>query len=421
MKLLWLSHFIPYPPRGGSRQRSFNLIRHISRKYETYLLALNMQNESRERVTEFTSELKKHCAEVEIWDLPYAWRGVRWWAQLTLSPLSRYPYGCRALWSTELGRRWSATLGNHPEALLHFDSIDLALYLPPASGHRKVLNHHNCESAMAERRAQKEPNPIKKAYLWHQARKLRRLEESICHQFDVNLTVSELDTETLQERNPQARYHVVENGTDTDYFHPSDAPPEPNTIVFAGSLDWYPNVQGIHFFVRKVWPLLKSQIPRIRLYLVGQRPDHSLTLLPEYDPDIILVADPEDVRPWVWKASAVVCPILDGGGTRLKILDALAAGKAIVSTTIGCEGLLLKHGEHVLLADTPEDFAAEVARVIRDDTLRKSLGRNGRVFVESTYGWNVVCLRLVQAYESACALRSNGKEPRGSLKGSMSV
>ena len=159
MKLIWLSHFIPFPPRGGSRQRSFNLIRHISAKYETILIALNMQGETQERGAEWASELRKYCAEVEIWDPPYRWRGARWWAQLMLSPFYRHPYGSRALWSPELGRRWEGVLAKHPGALVHFDSIDLALYLPPAAGFRKVLNHHNCESAMAERRAEnREPH-----------------------------------------------------------------------------------------------------------------------------------------------------------------------------------------------------------------------------------------------------------------------
>ena len=398
MKLLWLSHFIPYPPRGGARQRSFNLIRHISRKYETHLLALNMQNESRARVAEFTSELKKHCAEVEIWDLPYAWRGARWWMQLALSPFYQHPYGCRALWSPELGRRWAAVLDKHPEALIHFDSIDLALYLPPAAQHRKVLNHHNCESAMAERRAQMEPNPLKKAYLWQQARKLRRLEETLCHQFDVNLTVSELDKQTLLARNPRAHCHVVENGTDTDYFRPSEAPPEANTIVFAGGLSWYPNVSGIQYFARDIWPLLKKQCPGIRWYLAGRSPAESVIRVAKSDPDIELIPDPEDIRPWIGKGAVFICPIIDGGGTRLKILDALAMGKAVVSTSIGIEGLDARPDVGVLVADKPQDFATEVARALANNELRQQLGRNGRALVERLYSWTVIGNHLDKAY-----------------------
>jgi glycosyltransferase involved in cell wall biosynthesis len=399
MKLLWLSHFIPYPPWGGSRQRSFNLIRYISQKYETHLFALNMQGETEERAAEYATELRKYCAEVEIWELPYRWRGARWWAQLAFSPFYRYHYGACALWSPELDARWRRVLQRHPGALLHFDSIDLARYVPAAAGFKKVLNHHNCESAMAARRAEKEPNPLKKAYLWGQARKLRRLEESLCREFDVNLAVCELDAQTLRERDPQAHFHIVENGTDTEYFHPSNAEPEPRTLVFAGGLSWYPNVTGIRFFVSKIWPLLKQRSPGIRLYLAGRSPAPEVVRLAKSDPAIVLIADPPDIRPWVWKAAVFVCPIIDGGGTRLKILDALAMGKAIVSTSIGAEGLDVKPGEHLLVADKPEDFAQQVRQALLDDSLRQRLAACGRALVEQLYSWEVIARHLGGAYQ----------------------
>ncbi|MBZ5515140.1 MAG: glycosyltransferase [Acidobacteriia bacterium] len=404
MKLVWLSHFIPFPPRGGSRQRSFNLIRHISRRYETHLVALNMQGETRERATEYASELRKYCVEVEIWDPPYRWRGARWWAQLALSPFYHHPYGGRALWSPALGRRWEGVLAGNPDALVHFDSIDLALYFPPAAGVRKVLNHHNCESAMSERRAAREPNPLKRVYLRQQARKLRRLEEETCHQFDINLTVSELDTRTLLQRNPQAHCHVVENGTDTEYFHPSGTAPEPNTLIFAGGLSWYPNVSGIQYFARDIWPLLKRQSPGIRWYLAGRSPAAAVIQVAKSGPDITLVPDPQDIRPWIWKAAVFVCPIIDGGGTRLKILDALAMGKAVVSTTIGAEGLDVTPGEHLLVADTPADFAGSVAQALADDNLRQRLAACGRALAERLYSWGMVSQHLEEAYR--CALDS---------------
>jgi len=403
MKLIWLSHFIPFPPRGGSSQRSFNLIRHVASKYETLLFAINLEGHSPQLVSEYSKELKKHCAEVEIWDPPYRWQGARWWAQLMLSPFYRHPHGSRALWSPELGRRWEGVLAQHPGALVHFDSIDLALYFPPARGFRKVLNHHNCESAMAERRAEKEPNPLKRAYLRQQARKLKRLEQEVCHQFDVNLTVSELDKRTLLERNPRAHCHVVENGTDTEYFHPSEVAPEPNTLIFAGSLDWYPNVAGIQYFVGEIWPILKQKCPGIRLYLAGRRPTPAIAQLAQSDPAIELIANPGDIRPWIWKGAVLVCPIIDGGGTRLKILDALAMGKAVVSTTVGCEGLRLENGKHVLIADTPEDLTFQIMRGLDDEGLRRELGANGRSLVEEFYGWEAIALHLLDAYECAAA------------------
>jgi glycosyltransferase involved in cell wall biosynthesis len=408
MKLVWLSHFIPFPPRGGSRQRSFNLIRHISAKYETHVVALNMQGETQERAAEYAIEFKKYCAQVKIWEPPFRWRGARWWGQLVLSPFYRHPYGSRALWSPELGRRWESVLAKHPGALVHFDSIDLALYFPPAAGFRKVLNHHNCESAMAERRAQREANSLKKAYLWHQARKLRRLEEQLCHHFDVNLTVSELDTQTLRERNPQAHCQVVENGTDTEYFHPSEVEPEPNTLIFAGSLDWYPNISGIQFFARDVWPHVQSQRPAVRLYLAGRKPAPWVVQWAAREPQVKLVADPEDIRPWVAHAAVFICPIVDGGGTRVKILDAMAMGKPVISTTVGCEGLEVWNGENIVIADAPLDFGAKTLQMLRDKGLRDLIAAQGRALVERMYSWDVIGERLHRVYESVVSQQACG-------------
>lgn len=402
MKLLWLSHFIPFPPRGGSFQRSFNLIRQISTKYETHLFALNMQGETKPRAEEYARELRKYCAEVQIWEPPYPWRGVRWWGQLAFSPLYKLHYGSHALWSPELGRRWASILAANPGALLHFDAIDLALYFPPAAHFKKVLNHHNCESAMAERRAEKETSLPRRLYMRQQAAKLKRLEQQACHQFNVNLTVSDLDTQTLQSRNPLAHCHVVENGTDTEFFHPSDAAVEPNSLIFAGSFNWYPNVSAVEFFVRGIWPKVKDRRPGVRLYLAGQKPSKSVLKLAESDPQITVVADPPDMRPWVARAAVFICPVVDGGGTRLKILDAMAMGKAVVSTTIGAEGLQVKHEESILLADDPDGFADATLRALENESLRAALSSAGRAVVERNYSWEILGERLRQVY--VCAL-----------------
>ena len=401
MKLLWLSPFIPYPPRGGSFQRSFGLIRYISCKYETHLVALNMQGATRDQASEFATELRRFCAQVEIWEPPYRWRGRRWWTSLVLSPLYREHYASHALWSSALGQRWQQIVAEHRGALIHFDSIDLAKYFPPTAKRRKVLNHHNCESVMAERRARNEMNPIKRLYLKHQASKLRQLEKRLCHQFDVNLTVSDLDTQSLQSRNPRAHCHVVENATDTDYFTPSGVNPEANSLVFAASLRWYPNVSGILHFGREIWPLIKRQCPEVRLYLAGRQPCPPILQWARQDPSITVIPDPDDVRPWLARGAVFICPIIDGGGTRLKILDALASGKAVVSTTIGSEGLKLRQGDHLLVADRPQDFADQVLRLLSDHDLRHALGSTGREFVVQNYSWDVVGQRLERAYQCA--------------------
>jgi glycosyltransferase involved in cell wall biosynthesis len=410
MKLLWLSHFIPFPPRGGNAQRSFNLIRQMSSSHDITLVALNFFDEPRAKLVSYKQALERYCKHVEIWDLAYRWRGGRWWAEMVLSPLFGVPFSCRALFSQRNYRRWEKILRQSPEALVHFDSIDLALFATAMNGYRKVLNHHNCESAMAYRRAQRESNWFKRVYLRLQADKLARLETSICCKFDVNLAVSDQDAQLLHTNALTAHFHTVENGVDTRYFTPAGVPEQPLSLIFTGSLDWHPNFSGICFWVREVWPRIKSSFPDARLRIAGKNPPQEITRWPETDSTISVVANPVDVRPLIAQSAVYICPILEGGGTRLKILDAMAMGKPVVSTTIGCEGLGVTHGENILLADDPGNLAHQISRLLSSEQLRRQLGNSARALVEQHYDWEKIGGQLQKAY--ICALHPEAREER---------
>jgi polysaccharide biosynthesis protein PslH len=375
------------------------------------MVAFNLLGEPSERLAEYASELKKYCEHVEFWQLPIPWKSARWWTRLAFSPLSPHPYGSRAFWSPQLCARWKENLRRHSGALVHFDSVDLGLYANGMTGFRKVLNHHNCESAMAGRRARREPNPIKKSYLWLDAQKITRLEREVCHLFEVNTAVSKMDAQQLRRNNPRAHVHEVTNGTDVSYFRPTRTPQVPKSLIFSGSLDWYPNISAIRFFVREVWPLIKQQCPEARFYVAGNRPSDCLRQWLSLDPSIVVVPSPDDIRPWIGGATVFVCPIMDGGGTRLKILDALAMAKPVVTTTVGCEGLQVTHGEDILIADGPHDFARNVIRALDNEALRRQLGTAGRNLVERYYSWEVIICELEKAYECAVSGGVCGRRP----------
>jgi polysaccharide biosynthesis protein PslH len=415
MRLLWFSHFIPYPPRGGAHQRSYNLLRHVSRTYETTLVAFNLQGDAPDDLSNRKAELEKYCSRVMFWDMPDKWKSIRWGAKLLLSPLKKQPYGCHCFWSQEMAAKWLSVLRGHQDALVHFDSIDLALFAGAAAGFHKVLNHHNCESAMAQRRADQERQPLKRLYLRSQAAKLACLEQTTCPLFDANLAVSEADAELLRIRSPRARFHVVENSTDTDYFSPSSDPAVPDTLAFVSSLNWYPNISAIRYFVREVWPMVKSRRPGVRLYVVGMKPSRALAEWLYQDSQITLVDSPPDVRPWTVKAAVLICPMKDGGGTKVKILDAMAMGKAIVSTSLGCEGLEVRRGTHVLMADTPEDFAQRTLEALQDRALRERLGAEARSLAVRKYSWPVVGAHLEEAYRQVLGAKRHVSEKQWSV------
>lgn len=403
MDLIWLSHFIPYPARGGASQRSFHLLKEAAKRYRVTFVAFNRPVQDAAALAESRKALESFCHRVEFWDVPLAWKGVRWWTQLALAPLHRWPHSALTYKSPAIAQRWKALLGEHSHALVHVDSTDLALFIEDALRFPTVLNHHNCESAMALRRAGLETNRIKKMVLHHQARKLAEVEAAFAHRVALNLMVSDVDAERLLDINPLARTGLVENGTDVEYFHPQDELLEANTIVFAASLRWYPNQSALAFFDREIWPRIKQRSPGVRFIVAGQQPPEFLVRWAKSDASIEFVPDPADIRPYIARGAVYVCPIIDGGGSRLKLLDAMAMGKAIVSTTVGAEGLRYRVGMHMLIADDPQEFADKVVGLMQDASGRYRLAAAARQFVKDEYSWQAIGSNLARAYKEAVA------------------
>jgi glycosyltransferase involved in cell wall biosynthesis len=401
MDLIWLSHFIPYPARGGASQRSFHLLQEAARRYRVSFFAFNRPVQDAAMLAESRREFERFCHRVEFWDVPLAWKGARWWTQLAFAPLYQWPHSALSYRSPETERRWRNVLDEYPEALVHIDSSDLALFIEPALRFPTLLNHHNCESAMALRRASLEPNRLKKMVLRHQARKLASVEASLTHRVALNLTVSDEDSARLSEINPSAQIRVVENGTDVRYFHPREDLLEERTIVFAASLRWYPNQSALAFFDRKIWPLIKQRCPGVRFIVAGQQPPEFLVRWAKADTAIEFAPDPADIRPYIARGAVYVCPIIDGGGSRLKLLDAMAMGKAIVSTTVGAEGLRYCAGKHMLIADDPRQFADSVLKLMDDTSLRRKLALAARQLALDEYSWEVIGGHLASAYAYA--------------------
>jgi glycosyltransferase involved in cell wall biosynthesis len=234
-----------------------------------------------------------------------------------------------------------------------------------------------------------------------EAFKLRKLEARAARVFHIHVTVSEADAARLARTVPTSSIAVVPNGVDMEYFHPGDGLEEPDTLVHVGGLNWYPNADGIRFFLTKIWDQIRRERPGVRLRLVGPRPPQDIQEVAQRVGVDVLGYVP-DVRPIVWGSAVFVVPLRIGGGTRLKILDAMAMGKAVVSTSIGCDGLEVRPGEDIVVADTAGEFASRVVTLLRDESSRKVLGANARGTVERLYSWDRVGERLETAYQRAC-------------------
>jgi len=261
-----------------------------------------------------------------------------------------------------------------------------------------VLDAHNVEAQIAERYAQLEPHRLKRRVLRWNWRKMLSFEMRTVAEMDLVLAVSDTDRGTFSSHRVGDRVQVLENGVDLDYFAPRDGE-KAGQGVFVGSMDWLPNTEGIRHCIAEVLPLIRRVRPDFELSVVGRNPPSELAALAACDPGLEVTGTVDDVRPYIARAEVYLVPLGFGGGTRLKILEAFAMGKAVVSTTLGCEGIACRHGEHLLIADSPEDFAAAVLRLLAHPELRLQLAANAMGLVQEKYSWDSIGSRLLACYE----------------------
>jgi sugar transferase (PEP-CTERM/EpsH1 system associated) len=401
MNILWLSHFVPYPPKGGNLQRSFNLLKEVAKENRVFLLAFNQKTllPTEEKLEEGVKQLGSFCKYIQVFDIPCE-RSVWSWIKLLLSNLfSPWPYSIRKFHSEKMAKAIHRITRNHEIDLVHFDTIALAEFRKSVTGLKKILNHHNIESALLLSRARRERSLLKRFYLLLQGNKLKKYESKTCGEFDLNILVSEVDKERVEEYCPEIQAEVIPNGVDTNYFTISGGQVRRNNLVFIGGMSWFPNRDAILCFLKEIWPLLKKKIADISFTLIGSHPPKEIKDWGKKE-NIEVLGFVEDIRPYLAQASVYVIPLRVGGGTRLKILDAFACGKAVISTSIGCEGLDVTPGINILIADSPCEFAEQVIKVCTNDNLMKSLGREGRKLVEEKYSWKMIGDNLNRIYEN---------------------
>jgi len=398
MNVLFLSQIVPYPPHGGVLQRGYNLLRELSSAHRVHLLAFHHPDAlAAEELDAATEHLAGFCASVETFPL---WPKAHPWLRLPaylLGALSTQPFGALAYRS----RAYTAAIERHLTQsdidVVHVDTITLAPYIrpdwPPA-----LLTHHNIESQLFARRAAAESNPLARAYVEREARKLENFERRFCPLFSRNVTVSDTDTATLVNMVPGLDCLVVANGVDCNYFssHPEASQPR---LIYTGGLNMFANLDAVDYFLAEVWPTVLEAVPDARFVIIGQDPPPRLLALAEQESGIEVTGYVDDVRPYVRDAAVYVVPLRVGGGTRLKVLDAMAQGKAIVSTSIGCEGIELEPGRDLVVADDAASFARRTIELLSDAQARRRLGDEARKTVEARYQWSAIAAVLGRAYE----------------------
>lgn len=406
MKILFLSQIVPYPPHGGVLQRGFNIIREIAKRNEVHLLAFNHPDVlgTERLVVESKTVLGAYCKTVEYVDLWPKRSKFHRYAGYLWGAVSGLPFSVLAHRSVRFRSAIERILKAEQIDIVHYDTLALAQFRDMADGLPRVLTHHNIESQLMERRSGRESNIFARAYTGQQAEKIRSYELEQCGKFDLNITVSDADAAQLKTMIPGLSTAVVPNGVDIEYFMSANgnSATEP-AMIYTGGMNMYANRDAILHFLEHIWQRVKAEIPGLRFYAVGQDPPPELHRIAERDNGVVVTGYVDDIRPYVTRSSVYVVPLRVGGGTRLKILDAMAMGKAIVSTTVGAEGIHTTDGKNILLADHPEDFAARVVTILRSPELRLRLGREARKLVECEYSWSTVGKGLQNVYEDVLA------------------
>lgn len=408
MKVLWLAHAIPYPPRAGFLLRSYNLLRELSRRQQVDLIAFIQEQWL---TTTFPSvpeglelcrrALGEYCSSMTF--LPIDRLRHRWGKPSTAlqALLTGSTYTTSWLVSGPARAAIERILADGHHDLVHFDTIGLAPYRDLSARLPATLTHHNIESHMMLRRAENSGNFLAREYFRQEGRRLENFEREVAGRFAAHITCSDLDRQRLHEIAPGANTVVVPNGVDCEYFASEGRPVRPYSLVFVGTMNWYPNVQAMVYFLREIWPGLKARIPAVTLDIAGSNPPESLVQMARSLPDVTVHGYVPDVRPLIDSAAVFVCPIRDGGGTKLKILDAFAMKKCVVAHPIACEGIDVTAGKDVVLASAPPEFIDEIELLLRDEGRRNELARAARDLVETRYSYREIGARFNEALEAA--------------------
>jgi len=404
VKLLAIMPLLPYPPYQGTNIRNFNLIKHLAKNYRIHLLCFY---ENPDQLVE-AKPLWELCELVEAIPAP----AHPFTRRLALLFLSRLPDMAFRKFSPLFQKRLENLLHEHQYELVHVEGIEMARYgLWMAAQKRPrpglVFGDQNAEYLLQKRAFETD---IRQPRYWPAAfysliqwKKLARYEAQVCRTFDRVVAVSEADKEALRKLVPGLRVAVVPNGVDVDYyaqFVPGKPPLEgwsPYALVFTGRMDFRPNVDAALWFAEEILPRIRARFPQAHFYVVGQSPHPRLSTLYGRS-DVTVTGFVEDVRPYIASAAVYVVPIRIGGGTRLKVLEAMAMRKAVVSTSLGCEGFPVMDKTHLVVADTPDSFAEAVCELLADEGKRTQLGEEAFRFVDANYRWEHIVPRLEEVY-----------------------
>jgi sugar transferase (PEP-CTERM/EpsH1 system associated) len=401
MNILIVCQNLPYPPDVGVKIRLFNLVKHLSDKHNISLVCYADSGNQENHL----SKMKEYCESIIL-----VQRKIK-------SKVRQLPGVAKNLF---LGLPWSVKYAKSKEMqdailkitkskfidVIHIDDIYMASNVDLVSGGKtkKAVTFHDIDSVRYRRTLKIEKNPYERLIILLKWLTIKWWESKIAENFDLSIVVSSIDRRLLESRSVKAKIAVIPNGVDTESFRPLPLSYHQDYISFFGNMDYGPNRDAALYFCRRIFPIIKSRLPEAKFLIVGRDPSEELRKLSS-DPNIIVTGYVASVIPYYERSSVVVVPLRAGGGTRGKILEAMALGRPVVSTSLGAEGLEVTHKENIMIADRPEDFATITVELMRNGSFKSVLIESARKFVESYHSWRKIAGELDRVYRELCMER----------------
>jgi glycosyltransferase involved in cell wall biosynthesis len=398
MRILVLTQVLVYPPDAGPKIKTLQVLQHLAAHHDVvYCTFVRNAKEVQD-----AKKLSGVCRRVVTVLLNRSRTGdVRF---LIESLATGDSFLLRRDYRAAMQETVRQLLQEEHIDVLHVDQLNMMRFVPPEWQGTVILDEHNAVWQVFERLRKGEPNALKRWFLGREARMIGKLEGKACRRARVVLAVSEQDRQALKlVAGETVPIEVVPITVDAEHFTPilRARDPQPGRLLTIGTMFWLPNSQGVDWWLRNGYEVLRTICPDIVYDIVGARPPHALQLLVARYEGVTLHGYVADALPFWTGASALAVPILSGGGVRVKILEAMAMGVPVVSTTIGCEGLNVRSGEHLLVADTPEAFAHAIAKILQDKALALSLAQNARQLILEQYDAKVALQTLDAVYQRA--------------------
>ena len=396
MRILWVKAGGIVPADTGGRIRSLHILKELARRHSVTIFTYYAEHfGDQHRGVDQAGELRGFADVVAIPIALPRERTSRDYLSYARTLFSSEPCSMQVIGgesggrlryfdSTDIRRRLGSLIagGNFDVLICDFiypaGLIDWTLPCP------KILFTHNVEAQLWKQQLESAHHPLKKFLYWREWRALSEAERRYAREANHVITVSEQNRAFFANSVNPARVSTIATGVDIDFFQPADYAPS-HSMVFTGSMDWRPNQEGMLFFASEILPHIHAEVPDADLWIVGRYPSREIQQLA--GPRIHVTGRVDDIRPFLQNAPVYIVPLRSGSGTRIKIFEAMAMGKAVVSTALGAEGLPVTHGQNILIADDPREFARSVVRILRDRELAARLGRAARSLVERHFAW----------------------------------